>query len=220
VSDEQSPEDWAAENEQVLADTLTEVRKFLAARPRTVVITALTAALERQVPLGKLASAHAVTMVQLIEEEDNHDRTLDAYNVERSRAERYRLAWLHARDRARNLRLHAEYVETERDGRQQALNDWIADSGDERVCLARQVRDQALLTSYSLRDQLDDTQHELETLRALHKDLDERYLMALDDCNRLAADGRRLAAELAGVRTTTDHAIKSFAQPSRGGEMS
>jgi hypothetical protein len=142
-------------------------------------------------------------------------------------AQRYRLAWLHARERARGQRVRAEYAEEEREGLRQALNDWIADSDDDRVAIARQVRDRALLRSYSLRDELDDVRHEYAVLLGIHKDLDERYVLALTDHTQALgerdearAEVVRLGRELEAWRASANDMVRSLPKTPGGGDPS
>jgi hypothetical protein len=222
-----------------------------------------------EVALEGLAIIASAVLVRLAEEQDAHARTreaveyvIDERNDAQRTALRNRLAWLHARERAQGQRVRAEYAEEERDGLRQGLNDWIADAGDDRVRIVRDERDQALLGAYAAEGERDDARHDLKVLREVHKDLDERYLMALADHTAALAerdalraefeaalaeafrerdetaqvlasvtadlvrerDGARaevvrLGRELAAVRTTANHTIKSLAED-RGGDSS
>lgn len=193
-----SNDQLAAEAEHVVAEAAEDVRRHLAERPRADVIRLSSYALETLIDRGQLAvhqiaTAHAAALVLLAETEDD-------LSDEEQNAGRYRLAWQSALRRAQDLRIHAAYVETERDALRQAVSDWICGTGDARVVVVRDERDAALREAYLLRAERDDLRHELETLRDLHKDLDQRYVLALDDQSLATRDRDAAAAELETLR--------------------
>lgn len=219
-------EQWAVDNEAVAVNVLADVRTELATTPRAEVMANLALAFGRFVEASptKLAAAHAAVLVLLAEARDEVARLGGVAEGLDQEGERYRLAWASARRRAQGLRIHAETVETERDGLRQALHDWIADSDDARVVILRNQRNAALAANYELHEEVrqarqavvvvagrfdgaldqlaeaigqrDEARYDLETLRALHKDLDDRYVLALLDQSQAMGERDALRREL------------------------
>jgi hypothetical protein len=167
-----------------------------------------------------LAIIATVALILLIEESEAAASSRDDWGDALDQGERYRLAWQSARRRSQDLRIHAETVETERDGLRQALHDWIAGSDDEQVEIVRAQRDAALRDIYTLQDELRESRQQTVAVAGRFDDVLDRLQEVLVERDEARAEAVRLGRELEGWHTAANDTIRSLPTTPGGGDPS